>query len=92
MVVENRSSFEHNENGGPNLQINPYANYYAFILVQLSSWTNFLFNGGVGFENASGYKYIVRTNSTIGTRNSGPNYYPGSLAGLSDPGSGGYYQ
>lgn len=77
---------------GVALNIVAAVNYsQAFINCDEFSLTEFMPQSITGYANVSGQKYIVRINSCILCGGS-PSYYPGTVAGYSEPTiSGGYY-
>jgi hypothetical protein len=87
----NLSNFQVNGNGGPAISIpNPVTIQY-FIQVSLQCWTQLIYGSLSGAGNVTGQRFEVDGNSTISTGGGGLNYYPGTVAGVAQTSSGGYY-
>jgi hypothetical protein len=72
-----------NASGGPNLTIATAANYPgAFMHCGYGANTVMVFTAIAGAGNVTGMRYSASENSTISTGGGGPNYYPGTIAGV----------
>ena len=62
----------------------------GFILSSVLAYAQVVYASITGAANWSGYKYAVNANAIMASSGGGPNYYPGSVAGVQQNG-GQYY-
>jgi hypothetical protein len=76
-------TFINNSNGGALVSIpSPITLAGAFVLSAYAANVTFLFGSLTGAGNVTGQRYIVSNNAIISTGGGGPNYYPGTIAGV----------
>jgi hypothetical protein len=89
--VISSAQFITNAFAGPDLTILNPVNISFFVQCAYAStcsfWPAVINNPG----NVTGQKYFVFSNSVISTGGAGPNFFPGTVAGVAQATSGGYY-